>query len=48
LADIPPQSFIMQNSWGTAWGKRGYASIPYAYILDANLCTDVWLISQVS
>jgi C1A family cysteine protease len=48
LADVPAQSFIGMNSWGTDWGKSGFFSIPYAYITNPNLCSDLWLISQVS
>jgi C1A family cysteine protease len=28
------------NSWGTGWGARGFCYIPYAYINNANLCSD--------
>ncbi|MEW5771175.1 MAG: C1 family peptidase [Pseudomonadota bacterium] len=35
------QGFIIQNSWGTAWGAKGFALLPYEdYMLHA---TDVWV-----
>lgn len=35
------QGFIIQNSWGAAWGNGGFALLPYEdYMLHA---TDVWV-----
>jgi Papain family cysteine protease len=35
------QGFIIQNSWGTGWGNKGFALLPYEdYMLHA---TDVWV-----
>ena len=35
------QGFIVQNSWGTDWGKGGFALLPYEdFLLHA---TDVWV-----
>jgi hypothetical protein len=33
--------FIIQNSWGTAWGTRGFALLPYEDFLLHS--TDVWV-----
>jgi len=39
--------FEVQNSWGTGWGDKGYFTIPYDYLTDANLADDFWTIKQV-
>jgi C1A family cysteine protease len=39
--------FICRNSWSPAWGMKGYFTLPYAYLLDANLSDDFWSIRLV-
>jgi C1A family cysteine protease len=46
--DDGPQRFIMRNSWGTGWGKQGYFTMPYAYLIDAQLASDFWQITLVA
>ena len=41
------QIFIMQNSWGTGWGDKGYFYLPYAYLTSTTLAGDIWKITQV-
>jgi C1A family cysteine protease len=40
-------TFIVRNSWGTEWGIRGYFTLPYAYVTEANLSSDFWKIQAV-
>ncbi|MDA4115350.1 MAG: C1 family peptidase [Thaumarchaeota archaeon] len=39
--------FIMRNSWGDKWGKGGYFTMPYEYVLDPGLAQDFWTIRVV-
>jgi C1A family cysteine protease len=37
-----PGAFRFQNSWGNAWGLGGDGWMPYDYLADTNLTSDVW------
>ena len=41
------QRFLVRNSWGSGWGVGGYFTIPYAYLTDADLADDFWVIRVV-
>ena len=39
--------FIVRNSWGTNWGDKGHCYLPYDYLTDPHLTTDLWEIIKV-
>ena len=41
------QCFIVRNSWGAKWGRKGYCFMPYAYLTDPDLAADFWTIRMV-
>lgn len=41
------QKWIMRNSWGPSWGDKGYFYLPYNYLLNPNLTTDMWTITKM-
>ena len=41
------QRFIVRNSWGPDWGLKGYFTLPYGYVTEAQLSSDFWTIRLV-
>jgi len=44
--DDQAAQFLARNSWGAAWGQKGYFKMPYAYLQDRNLSDDFWTIRR--
>lgn len=42
--DDMSQKFLLRNSWGPQWGDNGYFWVDYKYILDEDLCSDLYCI----
>jgi C1A family cysteine protease len=40
--------FLVRNSWGPDWGKEGYCTLPYQYLLAHKLADDFWTIRLMS
>lgn len=42
--DDKSKRLLVRNSWGTAWGMKGYFTMPYDYAADRDLSDDFWTI----
>ena len=42
--DQRSKRFLVRNSWGEQWGKKGYFSMPFEYL--ESLAADFWTIRK--
>lgn len=45
--DDNKERFIIRNSWGPEWGDGGYFYMPYDYLLNPLLTSDLWNIELI-
>jgi C1A family cysteine protease len=46
--DIGSRRFTFRNSWGTSFGEAGYGTLPFEYVLNPKLASDLWIVKSVS
>ena len=39
-------TWTVRNSWGVSWGMSGYFTLPYAYLTNHKLVSDMWDIQK--
>ncbi len=45
--DTSKNVVYVQNSWGPDWGDKGFFYMPFDYIVNPNLASDLWMITSV-
>lgn len=45
--DDTTKLFTLQNSWGEDWGDKGFFTLPYEYVLNSDLCWELWALQLI-
>lgn len=40
--DDTTRCFTIQNTWGQRWGRKGFGTLPYDFVLSKELAFDFW------
>lgn len=46
--DDSRKAILVRNSWSASWGIAGYFYMPYAYITNPDLASDLWTIRLIT
>ncbi|WP_005033783.1 C1 family peptidase [Holophaga foetida] len=46
--EMKTKRFLVRNSYGTEWGRKGHFTIPFDYLTDDDLAADFWTIRDVT
>lgn len=46
--DLTKRVFLVRNSWGPNWGKKGYCTLPMDYMTNTDLSDDFWVLRTVA
>lgn len=46
--DDAARTFLVRNSWGLLWGKAGYFTMPFDYMLSPDLASDFWTVRAIA
>jgi C1A family cysteine protease len=46
--DDERETLLFRNSWGDAWGQKGYGELPYGYLTRRDLSDDFWCVQATA